>query len=312
MAREVPEALVEAFGARVQDRETVVEGRSGGDPESEMAVVEMAVPRLVRDVPVHDPEEALHLLFMNGPVPEERGALEGLALHAPDRTRFLEVLVAGARDRRAIGPLLPMGRPYDDAPRLPEGEHVDLRALVSGDWLELEIGPGRGWFLVERAAAEPRAALVGLEIRRKWAAIVDGRLAKRGLAARARVFAEDAAHALARIVPDACVRRVFLHFPDPWWKKRHAKRLVMKDAFLAQVARLLEPGGELFVQTDVEERAAEYEALVGLEPRFVPAGDAPPSPRLADHGYVARSPRERRAIADGLPVHRMRWTRAAG
>jgi tRNA (guanine-N7-)-methyltransferase len=203
-----------------------------------------------------------------------------------------------------------MPRPYEDAPRLPEGESVDLRTLVSGKWLELEIGPGRGWFLVERAEAVPEVALVGLEIRRKWAAIVDGRLAKRGLASRARVFAEDASHALPRITPDGAVRRVFLHFPDPWWKKRHTKRLVMKDAFLAQVARLLEPGGELFVQTDVEERAATYEALVALEPRFIPAGDAPGSPRLADHPYVARSPRERRAIADGLPVHRMRWTRA--
>jgi tRNA (guanine-N7-)-methyltransferase len=182
--------------------------------------------------------------------------------------------------------------------------------MVAGDWVELEIGPGRGWFLVERAAAEPRAALVGLEIRRKWAAIVDARLAKRGLAARARVFAEDARHALPRLAPDASVRRVFVHFPDPWWKKRHHKRLVMKDGLLEQVARLLEPGGELFVQTDVEERAAAYEELVGLDPRFVPDGDTPGSPRLADHAYVARSPRERRAIADGLPVNRMRWRRA--
>jgi tRNA (guanine-N7-)-methyltransferase len=176
-------------------------------------------------------------------------------------------------------------------------------------WVELEIGPGRGWFLVERAAAEPRAALVGLEIRRKWAAIVDARLAKRGLGPRARVFAEDASHALPRLGPDGSVRRVFLHFPDPWWKKKHRKRLVIRDAFLGEVARLLEPGGELFVQTDVEERATEYAHLVELDPRFVPDGDVAGSPRIADHTYVARSPRERRAIADGLPVHRMRWRR---
>ena len=205
-----------------------------------------------------------------------------------------------------------MVRPYDDAPRLPEGDHVELRTLVTGDWVELEIGPGRGWFLVERAAAEPRVALVGLEIRRKWAAIVDARLAKRGLASRARVFAEDAAHALPRLGPDGSVQRVFLHFPDPWWKKRHTKRLVMKDAFLAQVARLLAPGGELFIQTDVEDRASSYEAMVALEPRFLPAGDVPGSPRLVDHAYIARSPRERRAIADGLPVHRMLWKRLPG
>lgn len=202
-----------------------------------------------------------------------------------------------------------MVRPYDDAPCLPEGQVIDVRALAAGDWVELEIGPGRGWFLVERADAEPKAALVGFEVRRKWAAIVDRRLAKRGLAHRARVFAEDARYALPRLTPDASVRRVFLHFPDPWWKKRHRKRLVMGDDFLGQVARLLQPAGELFVQTDVAERAVAYAELVALDPRFVPDGDAPDSPIVADHTYVARSPRERRAIADGLPVHRMRWKR---
>jgi tRNA (guanine-N7-)-methyltransferase len=202
-----------------------------------------------------------------------------------------------------------MTRPYEDAPRLPEGTRVELRTLVAGDFIELEIGPGRGWFLVERAEAEPTAGLVGLEIRRKWASVVDGRLAKRGLGPRARVFAEDASIALPRIGPDASVRRVYLHFPDPWWKKKHRKRLVMRDAFVAEVARLLEPGGELFVQTDVADRADAYEAIVALDDRLAPAGDAAGSPRMADHPYIARSPRERRAMTDGYPVYRMRWRR---
>jgi tRNA (guanine-N7-)-methyltransferase len=202
-----------------------------------------------------------------------------------------------------------MLRPYHDAPRLPEGERIEVASIVRGEWVEVELGPGRGWFLVERAEAEPRAGLVGLEIRRKWAAIVDARLAARGLGARARAFAEDARFALPRLTPDASVRRFFVHFPDPWWKKRHAKRILVQGGFLDEIARLLEPGGELFVQTDVEERAEGYEQLASLDPRFVPAGDVPGSPHLADNPYGARSPRERRAIADGLPVHRMRWRR---
>ena len=205
---------------------------------------------------------------------------------------------------------MPRPNTYDDAPRLVLDGPVDVRSLAEGDWVELEIGPGRGWFLVERAEVEPRAALVGFEVRRKWATIVDRRLAARGLGARARVFAEDAGMVLPRLVADASVRRVFVHFPDPWWKKRHQKRLVVRDRFVDEVVRLLEPGGELYVQTDVEERAEGYEALVSYEPRLIPAGDAPPSPRLADNPYGARSPRERRAIADGLPVHRLRWRRA--
>jgi tRNA (guanine-N7-)-methyltransferase len=202
-----------------------------------------------------------------------------------------------------------MPRPYEDAPRLPEGDRLVVDSIVRGEWIEIEIGPGRGGFLAERAALEPRAALVGLEIRRKWAAIVDGRLAERGLGGRARVFAEDARFALPRLEPDASVRRFFVHFPDPWWKKRHAKRLLVQGDFLVEVARLLAQGGELFVQTDVDERATGYEECVALDDRFVPDGDVPGSPRLAENPYIARSSRERRAIADGLPVHRLRWRR---
>jgi tRNA (guanine-N7-)-methyltransferase len=112
---------------------------------------------------------------------------------------------------------------------LPEGEHVDARTVVKGEWLEIEIGPGRGGFIFERAESAPQAGIIGLEVRRKWAAIVDARLAKRGLAPRARVFAEDAKHALRRLGPDGAFKRAYLLFPDPWWKKRHEKRLVMGD-----------------------------------------------------------------------------------
>lgn len=200
--------------------------------------------------------------------------------------------------------------PYADAPRLPEGETVDLRGLAAGAWLELEIGPGpKAGFLLERAAAAPEAALVGLEIRKKWASVGDGRLAKHGFGARARVFCEDARDALKRLRPDGAVRRVFLHFPDPWWKKRHQKRLVMGDDLLGEVVRLLEPGGELYIQTDVEERAELYADVVAKSPELVPAGDAAGKPHVLENPFGARSPREHRAIADGLPVTRMLWRR---
>jgi tRNA (guanine-N7-)-methyltransferase len=200
-------------------------------------------------------------------------------------------------------------RPYEDAPRLPEGERVDARSLVHGEWLEIEVGPGRGGFVFERLDAEPLCAVIGLEVRRKWAAIVDARIAKRGLSSRGRVFAEDAKSALSRLGPDGAFKRAFLHFPDPWWKKRHTKRLVMGDVFLAEVARLVERGGDLYVQTDVEERAAQYEAQILASGWFDPAGDVPGSPRLAENPFGARSPREHRAIKDGLPVHRMLFRR---
>ncbi|MFO0552493.1 MAG: tRNA (guanine-N7)-methyltransferase [Polyangiaceae bacterium] len=205
----------------------------------------------------------------------------------------------------------PKRGPYANAPALPAGdEPVDVSQIIPGAGpFELEIGPGRGGFVFERCAAAPEARVLGLEIRRKWASIVDARLAKAGLGGRARVLAADAGQALPRLRPDGALERAFLHFPDPWWKRRHHKRLVMQDALLTELARLLRRGGELFVQTDVEERAHEYAARISASPDFEPAGDEPGSPWLIENPYGARSPREHRAIADGLPVHRMRFRR---
>jgi tRNA (guanine-N7-)-methyltransferase len=151
--------------------------------------------------------------------------------------------------------------------------------------------------------------MLGLEIRRKWAQIVDDRLRRSGHGERARVFAEDARDALVRLGPDASVAAVFLHFPDPWWKKRHQKRLVIGGLLLDEIARLLAAGGELFVQTDVAERADGYDALVAAHGAFEPRGDLPGSASVAQNPYGARSHRERRAEADQIPVHRLRFVR---
>jgi tRNA (guanine-N7-)-methyltransferase len=203
--------------------------------------------------------------------------------------------------------------PYAHAARMPEGtDPVPLGDLIGGAGpFEIEIGPGRGGFLFERAAAAPDARLLGLEIRLKWANVVDERLKKAGLGGRVRALAADAGAALPRLVPDASVRAVFLHFPDPWWKKRHQKRLVVQDDLLEAIVRLLVPGGELFVQTDVEERAALYAEQISGHTRLEPAGDEPGRPELVENPYGARSPREHRAIADGLPVYRLRYRKAA-
>jgi tRNA (guanine-N7-)-methyltransferase len=192
--------------------------------------------------------------------------------------------------------------PYADAPRLPEGDPLELGQIVlPGCPVELEIGPGRGGFLFERLAAAPEACMIGLEIRRKWATIVDNKLKAAGLGSRGRVFFEDARVALPRF-PAESLSRVYVHFPDPWWKKRHEKRLVVSSTLLPNVARALVSGGELFVQTDVEDRAREYEEAISAFDGLVAV---PGGPRLAENPFQARSPREHRAIKDGLPIHRL-------
>jgi tRNA (guanine-N7-)-methyltransferase len=191
---------------------------------------------------------------------------------------------------------------YENAPCLPDAERIDVASLFEARCgrVELEVGPGRGGFMYERLEAEPKACLLGLEVRRKWATLVDERLRARGLGARGRVFAEDARLALPRF-ETAVFDAVYVHFPDPWWKKRHQKRLVVGAPLIHEVARVLKPSGILFIQTDVAERADEYERLVGREPGFAACGD----PRVEDHPFTARSPRERRAMQDGLPVYRL-------
>lgn len=201
---------------------------------------------------------------------------------------------------------------YDEPPRLPDGDVVDLSAFLgAGGPIELVIGPGRGAFVLDRSAACPGARLLGIEIRRKWACIVDARLARADRHPRARVVHDDARAALHRLGPDRSVTRVFIHFPDPWWKKRHHKRMVIVDPLVAQITRLLTPGGELFVQTDVPERAAAYRQLLDAQPGLEPAGDGPDTPELTTNPYGVLSNRERRADEDGLPVVRLRYRRPA-
>lgn len=185
----------------------------------------------------------------------------------------------------------------EGAPRIPD-QGLDLVELFpETPDIELEIGFGRGGFLLGRAEAVPTAALIGVEAKAKWAWLVAERARELGLG-KVRPFAGDARRVLKAIGPDASLARVFLHFPDPWWKKRHAKRRLFDGALVDEVARLLRPGGELFVQTDVQERFEEYAAVLRDDGRFdVRIVDANP--------YAAQSNRERRAIEDGNPIFRL-------
>jgi tRNA (guanine-N7-)-methyltransferase len=205
------------------------------------------------------------------------------------------------------------GDPYADAAILPgeRPEPVEIDPLFPGttqdDPVELEIGGGRGAFAFERVAFDPSVRLLGLEVRRKWAAIVDRKLVAEGLGNRARVFAEDARLAMPRLRPDGRIRAVFLHFPDPWWKKRHEKRLVLGDVVQNEIERLLCKGGALFVQTDVEHRFEQYKSFLDGREALEPFGDEESDPRLSHNPYGAQSPREKRAIADGMPIYRLRY-----
>ncbi len=193
---------------------------------------------------------------------------------------------------------------YAHAPRLPPDGRVDVHAVLPGSGpLLLEIGSGRGQFAMQYVGANPTHRVLAFEIRLKYAAILADRLA--ALGPFARCFADDARLALPRLDPAASVNAVAIHFPDPWWKKRHAKRLVVGDVLLAELERLVAPGGVVFVQTDVEDRAREYLAQFTARDAFeniAPAGQT----LVGESPFApARSNRESRSIADGLPIYRI-------
>jgi len=189
-------------------------------------------------------------------------------------------------------------------PRAPEGtDPIDFSSLFPGHSgpIELDIGFGRGASLFERAEASPSSAILGVEVKTKCVFQVEERRKRFGLD-RIRVLATDVRTLLPRLGPDASLSRVFVHFPDPWWKKRHQHRMVVGGDLLDDLARLLAPGGDLFIQTDVEDRANEYVDAVRACPEFVLATD---SGFIDVNPFAARSNRERRANEDGLPVFRI-------
>ena len=193
----------------------------------------------------------------------------------------------------------------EQAPRAPEGRFL-LPDLIEGEGpIELDIGFGRGLSLFERAAAAPGSRIIGIEVKTKLAYKVDQRLRKHDLR-NVKVLCGDAREILKRAEPSGSVRRVSLHFPDPWWKKRHDKRRVIGDALLTELGRLMAPGAELFIQTDVEHRAEQYVAELRERPELSLASE---SGYVDENPFGARSNRERRAIEDGLPVWRIVATR---
>jgi tRNA (guanine-N7-)-methyltransferase len=159
--------------------------------------------------------------------------------------------------------------------------------------------------LFERAAASPESRIIGIEVKTKLAYKVSQQLQKRDLQ-NVAILCGDAREILKRAEPAGSVQRVALHFPDPWWKKRHDKRRVIGEALLIELGRLMKPGGELFIQTDVEHRAEQYVAQLRETAGFTLTSD---SGYVDTNPFDARSNREKRAIEDGLPVWRILATR---
>ena len=115
--------------------------------------------------------------------------------------------------------------------------------------LEVEVGPGKGGFLLGRASACPDINFLGVEWVQAYAAYVADR-AYRASLPNVRAICADAADFFQTSLPDNSVLRVHVYFPDPWPKRRHRRRRLIAPSFLSEVRRTLRPGGWLGIITD--------------------------------------------------------------
>ena len=180
-------------------------------------------------------------------------------------------------------------------------------ALDPARELEVEIGCADAQFLFERAASDPARHYVGLEIREDLVAWVNDKAAKLGAPVHA-VFCHAQLHTTA-IFPRGAASRVYVNFPDPWFKRRHRIRRMVDQVLAEQIAYLLRSGGELFVQTDVWDIALDALRSFDGDERFVNrAGEW--TFWKDGNPYGVRSWREQNAEETGLPIWRILYRRA--
>jgi tRNA (guanine-N7-)-methyltransferase len=157
--------------------------------------------------------------------------------------------------------------------RVAKGEwHCDI------DWdaefgrhapLDVEIGCGNGMWLREHARRNPARNVIGNEIVGKFLKEVDRRTV-RDNEHNVRLLIGDARTASLLCFGDGQVARMFVNFPDPWFKKRHLKRRLLNPTFLSLLSRKTVRGGDLTVATDDADYAAFVRECVADVPAWQP------------------------------------------
>jgi tRNA (guanine-N7-)-methyltransferase len=130
------------------------------------------------------------------------------------------------------------------------GGPLDFRVLFGNNRpVEVEIGCGKGTFLLARAAARLDLNFLGIECARSYCEYTADRARRAGLQ-NVRMLPCDAAEFFPAGIPDASLWRLHVYFPDPWPKRKHHRRRLIQPTFMDQVRRTLRPGGQLLVVTD--------------------------------------------------------------
>ncbi|MBU1324384.1 MAG: tRNA (guanosine(46)-N7)-methyltransferase TrmB [Alphaproteobacteria bacterium] len=224
---------------------------------------------------------------------------------SPDAPRHPPLRSFGRIKSRAVKPrqaalfdsLLPSIRVPD-----PKAGPIDPLALMPGaSEVWLEIGFGGGEHMAAQAARRPDALVLGCE------PFVNGlasalRHVEEGGLTNVRLHPDDGRDVVAAL-PDASLDRVFILFPDPWHKARHNKRRLLQPAFLAELMRVLKPGGLLRFVTDWQDYADQSRDLLDAADGLtrVPDAGGDPEDRTAPADHVVTRYEEKK-LGDCAPV----------
>src|SRR5688572_9706705 len=168
------------------------------------------------------------------------------------------------RVHQHVNPLSPF---YRQAPK-----PVDVESVFADPErpLLLDIGCARGRFLLRMAEAEPAWNYLGVEIREPLVEEANRLAEERGLENLHYSFCNAMLwlDRLLEAIPAGLLQKVTIQFPDPWFKRKHAKRRMVNEEMVDTIARHLAPSGQVFVQTDIEFLAEEVGQLFGAHRQF--------------------------------------------
>jgi len=170
--------------------------------------------------------------------------------------------------------------------------------------LFLDIGCARGRFLLRMAEAEPAWNYLGVEIREPLVEEANRLANEAGLDNLHYQFC-NAMLWLDRLldgIPAGVLQTVTIQFPDPWFKKKHAKRRMVNAEMVETIAKRLAPNGRVFIQTDIEFLADEMFALFRGDQRFT---ESP----IDLNPFPVKTEREKAVEDKDLPIYRSRFER---
>ena len=167
--------------------------------------------------------------------------------------------------------------------------------------VHVEIGSGKGTFLVNQAQEQPQINFLGVEWAGRFYRFAVDRIGRWALA-NVRIIRTDAAVMIAENIADETVDVYHVYFPDPWPKKRHHKRRFLCAANLDQFLRTLTPAGQVRIATD---HAQYFEAVEALFDEYADRFERIDFERTAgaETGEWAGTNFERKYIKEGRPIY---------